>query len=323
MAIVTRYVNSTTGNDSNDGLSVGASKLTIQSAITAFGGGNTDVAVIRLTGTFTPSSLSVPWSLGTASLELRGGTINLTGPVSMFASSYSYVRLSGITLTNVGSNRITLSNYCLIDGCDITGGGPTNYAIVLGGQSKIAECVFRDCGWSLAAGSAISHCEHYGVQVYSNVNHGCSITHCRFVNHTLGWSNAYGATIANCSFFGNSNSAKQLYGDRLINGCVTDCVFASSTNGLDPSTAQSSGVYCRNYYYAVTNPVLNSSSIVDYTAPTLLTSAPYADPANEDWTLSSELAAIISTNGLTPGAAQSSGGGTSRPSIPFLQQVIG
>lgn len=309
MGIVTRYVNSATGDDSNDGLSEGASKLTIQSAITAFGAGNADVAVIVLSGTFTPSSLSVPWTLGLASLELRGGTISLAGPVSLFAATYNYIRLSGITFTNVGSNRISLGTFCLVDGCDFSGGLPTNYALILSSNSQLTMSVFRDCGWSIAAGCAVSHCEHYGIQIFSGFNHGCTVSHCRFVNHTINWNNAYGCSIKHCSFIGASSANTQAYGNRLINSCVTDCVFVDAVNGFDPSGNQSTGVYARNYYYSVTNPVLNAASIVDYTAPTLLTAAPYADPENEDWTVSAELAELVSSTGLTPGAVQSSGGG--------------
>ena len=127
------YFVSTTGNDSNDGLSAGAPFLTIQKAINVIAGliiGPFNVTIQLADGTYTAGGTVVaPW-LGTGTVTLLGNT---TTPANVVIST------TGNCITVAGGGRLT------VRGCTFTSSGgsllfaATNGAIVVGSNCRFGS----------------------------------------------------------------------------------------------------------------------------------------------------------------------------------------
>jgi len=230
---------------------------------------------------------------------------------------------------------IVLSNTAPIGFGDYTADNCRIYKSHASAFSINTGAMFRNCEFhNTSGGNAYIACS------VDNVFHECLIkdmpymtipsaafnihfTLCRFVD-CGGWFThfiACGAGVSgyldkvrfnNCSFVGCGTAAGSVVSaNSTLAANFNDCVFANNVSGCDTFDDATDSIFGNivSWHYAATP---GSPTIIRESTQTTLTSDPYADPSNGDWTLSSELAAITTANGRTPGAEQATGGGMLR-----------
>ena len=335
MTILSYYVNSATGSNSNDG-SIGSPWLTLPYAITNASWSTAQGIRFYLTGTFTltgPLDATGSTSYPLVQLALIGpATINLnfTGTTGLF-DDFMYRRSLVVNCTIQCQSTCPVSFAGAIaaefHGCTLRSGTAMGTYWDFGG-SKYSNCVF--------VGEKASQTNY--IQFFSGGVYQC----CEFKNINYWYLTTTQTCFEHCKIYGpakfssglidiNDITYRTVFSMRHcsfagVNGTVIgnlsrwqveldECVFADCTEVSDGDLRLSS-VYRYNTATGSYRTLYDGSDA-------LLTASPYADPANSDWTLSAELAAIVGEDGMTPGAVQSTGGGTSRPSHPMYQQVIG
>jgi hypothetical protein len=314
VAINDYYVNADTGSDSNGGLSAGDAWLTLPKFMGSATVGS-DGARALLTGDFTVSSSldssnfsgytkpPIFEAFGTASIEWRAVWFTTASQVFGFT-------LKGLTVkTHTTQSLINLmcldcsfeptsdivSAY-LVEGStashyiNCTFDGNANQASVngMGGNTAyIKDCLFRNIS---------------GVACYVAT---LSAIRCRFYNidSYAVQANSRGSAIEHCSFV-ECDGASVIYTQQHL--VVTDCVFDQCTKLFD-GIQDPWHLHRRNYEKTTTSASTATWQVED--TINALTDAPYTDPANDNWTLSAELSAIVSSDNLTPGAIQAAAGG--------------
>jgi hypothetical protein len=348
MAVYNRYINASTGNNSNDGLTAGTAWATLQHGITNIPTGvAADIRILNLVGTFT---------LGSAL------TITDTDNMLMFKSTYSrdsngYLSCGAtINLNSLSGMASANRNHQSFDGIEITGIVTGNYG---GGPINVANygwwtnCIFRQLSgtenqyaWrSTATQPSLRSCELYGASEASkplcSATRGSYIdclfdkwrcgfgsiaaTRCRFRNVTRPFLSEAPSPIGgmvsycdHCSFWncGNNPIAMSQY----IEDYHTNNIIArSSGSGSVANTLHRPGNRWTNnalwnYVDTGTNDWDIPGRIYNYSPSTILTVTPYAvDPDTTNiWTPTEYIASLPSTDGATIGAVQlagSSGGG--------------
>lgn len=286
------YVNADTGNDSNDGLSAGSPLLTLAALAAKETSG---VHVTYLTGTLAASSLDTSNARWFFSGGDTGATVDIT--TQMFAVNKSLYVFHNLTLNGYVNVAWARCNACVISGnnsllayadqylhgCEVTG-------TAINIRGVYSDCVFR--------------------RKVATANNGpASFVRCRFIGDAAdntGIDQNHVLLMSYCSFI----NIDSVFLRSATNTGFSNCVFASyaSTLTTQPSVYSGGpigllrGVYG---YQATANAIL--ANWHEYGS---LSTPPYVDPLNDDWTVSSELAAIVTPDGFTPGAVQAVSSGT-------------
>jgi hypothetical protein len=349
VATINRYVNASTGNNSNDGLTAGTPWLTIQHGLTNMPAGATaDYRVLHLAGTFTLAS-SLTFDAGIVPLILNstysrdsngyltcGATIDISALTALSSTNRAYQHVNGIQIIG-----ITPAGY---------GGGPINIA----SAGHWTNCVFRQktattsgYAWrSTATIPTLISCELYGLAGTSN-HPFCSAMNgyyidCLFDAWRVGYGGVYAsrcrirncaqwaiyieapssvgalaACVDHCSIWNCGN--QPLGGSQYIEDRYTNNIFAraSGSGSLAWMISRSGNTFSNNAIWNYVDTGSNDSDIpgriFNYSASTILSASPFAvDPATTNiWTPTALIAALPSTDGTTIGAVQaaSSGGG--------------
>jgi len=313
MAINNYYVNADTGSDSNGGLSAGDAWLTLPKFMGSATVGS-DGARALLTGDFTVSSSldssnfsgytkpPIFEAFGTASIEWRAVWFTTASQVHGFTlkgltvktyTTQSFINLMCLDCTFEPTSDI-VSQY-LVQGStashyiNCTFDGNANQAGVngIGGNTAyIKDCLFKNISGVACYVSSpyATHNRFYNIDSYAfrGANRGSAIEHCSFVE---------------------CDGASVIYTQQAL--IVTDCVFDQCTklfNGIQTPWH----LHRRNYEKSTTSSSTGWPTATWQVEDTInaLTSTPYTDPANDDWSLSAELNAIQSAEGLSPGAIQ-------------------
>lgn len=344
MTIFNHYVDSSAGNDANGGTSWGDAWQSLPYALAtcSVGGAGADVVKLNLDGTFTLAGpLTVPLITNGGQLAFVGKTYGVDG------NGY---RTCGTTINLAGFNYAATARSAVShEGIHITGikgggygGGPIN----VGGQGHFMFCKFTN-GSESTSGYAFSSingivtafgCDFIstGVTLFFPTGFGGMLPlhlveclcdnfrqgygsiiaqRCRFRNATVGSGAAFNHLVLNhCSFFNCFIDPEDNFTTQVLN-----CVFHRTGDAID-NWARGVMAAWKNAYYVATEDSGLANDIVYYEPPTILTTPPFTDPANNDWTPSSELSSIVGTDGLTLGAVQVASSGGSRPSLysPFL-----
>ncbi len=329
MTILSYYVNSSTGSDSNDG-SVGSPWATLPYAITNASWSTAQGIRFYLTGTFTltgPLDATGSQAYQAVQFAMIGpATINLnfTGTTGLF-DFFMYRRALVVNCTIQCQSTCPVSYYqatsAEFHGCTLRSGTAMGTFWNFGG-SKYANCTF--------VGEKPSQANY--IQFYSGGVYQC----CEFRNINYWYSTTTQSSFEHCKIYGSAKFSSGLVdvsdgGSRTVfamrhcsfagvNGTVIgntsrwqvaldQCVFTDCTEVSDGDLRHASV-----YRY---NTATGSYRTLSDGADALLTTSPYADPANSDWAISSELAEIVGSDGLTPGAVQATGSGGGNPMAAF------
>jgi hypothetical protein len=231
------------------------------------------------------------------------------GSAAVMAGTPAKVTFANLRIATTGNFYLS-SNYNNVVRCDISCS-----RLLVGGFSPIVrQCKIRGLATGVVLG--YSHVEviandivtSSGYGIYLNGGGGNVIrnrvtatTEAVYVNGA-----SVPAKIHHNSLKGATGIRVVSCGGSLIIGNAIDATTAISETGSVESLGEVSG----NRWYATTGlSASNTPEIEDDNAS--LIAAPFTDPANGDWTPSDELAAIVGTDGLTPGAIQATatGGG--------------
>lgn len=332
MTVNTYYVNSATGSDSNDG-SVGSPWLTLPYAFANAAFATSTGIILRLSGTFTvtsPIDATLSTSYPLVNFAVVGpATINInhTSSVGLFGHwMYRQGAVIGCTIQCQSTGQISFSgDTAEWIGCEFRSGVSMGLYWIFG-AGRFANCTFvgeKTAGTFIqfSAGGRYDRCTFKNINYLYTAATQNTFTHCKFATtaqfSTGLFSVGDGANrntfaFRNCSFAGFTSPLVESSNQRY-QVAVDNCVFQSVGKVSDVD------LRIANVYRYGT---LAGSHSAFLQSDTVLTQPPYADPMNGDWTLSAELAAIVGSDGFTPGAVQATGGGTARPTHPLLSQVI-
>lgn len=321
MTLLSYYVNSSTGSDSNDG-SIGSPWLTLPYAIANASWSTAQGIRFYLTGTFTltgPLDATGSTSYPLVQLALIGpATINLnfTGTTGLF-DDFMYRRALVVNCTIQCQSTCPVAFAGAISaefhGCTLRSGTAMGTYWNFGG-SKYSNCVFVGEKTSQTnyirfyPGGVYQCCEFQNINYWYSITTQSCFEHCKIYGlakfssgliDILDTGSRTVFSMRHCSFAGINAS---VIGNALRWQVALDqCVFSDCTEVSDGDLRLASV-----YRY---NTATGSYRTLYDGADASLTTSPYADPANSDWTISAELAAIVGADGLTPGAVQSTGGG--------------
>jgi len=317
MTIKTYYV-SDSGNNANDGLTAGTAWATIAYALSTMDyAGSTGVNLI-LSGalaitaniwTITPTTDKPLVFTGPATVTISGSSavlgnqhftflnitfVNNNASTAMFTSPSRSVFIGCTFQKQSGNNSYLFYNVanCTFIECMFDGYTGSAYGLLLStfGENAFISCTMRRCSeWF----------------VLSNGHHNRYLR-CKIVDCAGGWY-AYGSVMIDHCYAKIGSYSKHVintsgYGQYVICNSVFESGGATTLFQAGTSVAKSEAVYTRSL-------AAGSPNIVGANGITTLSRDPYADPSALDFALSSELAAITGSDGLTPGPVQASGGG--------------
>ena len=302
--MTTYYVNSDTGNDANDGLSSGASLLTL-SALAGKVASGEHTAVLSGSATFAASSLSI----GTTLWTWTGSDVSIDVTTQLFSTTVTYQIFSGITWTGNTGGYLN-GSLCTFHDCVFSG----NRSFALYQYVFCYGCRFL-ASQLIAIYGAFVGCSFVGSLSTGNAQF-CSFSHCTFygTGHTASFDAR--VTVSHCSFFGYAEVKGQPNNVRFF-----ACVFDGSTYGTAGRLPY--GFYTYQYRsmgivgcYGYVATTLQSRGLIDYS---VLTESPFVDAAAGDFSPNTELAAIVGSDGLTPGAVQATAGGGGGVRLPNIR----
>lgn len=323
------YVDSDNGNDANDGLSWATAKQTISSGIAArIAGGY--IGAVFCKGNFSEQIITNDPPLFAETHQIvgvSGATIDVGSGIraidisssSPFINFYDFA-ISGQPnyLNTLNGTRGSFFNSCtlytngdyIFNNRSQRGGTFINCTFIgnsgeiafYNGSSAFIDCSFYKCGISQPRNTDL---------VYRTYNsYKASLVNTKFtdVSSPMELQNY---KIEHCSFH-NCYSLESSYQDRIPLQ-YSNCVFSNDVpaSGIgQPYIKDTHQTFILGCYGYNTNLVFQNTGIKEYIEEyTTLTSPPYKDPSNGDWTLSAEMNNLVGDDGHTPGAVPASGGG--------------
>lgn len=328
------YVDADTGSDANDGTSWGAAKQTFAAGYALPGSGD----ALRIRGDHTISSQLARNASYFPIIGDSGASVTWDTAGDLFDANNGYQDWYSIAL-NIGSSVSA-------GGINIRDSGVYDCEILIAStlanwwsdvNTQFHRCVFRnDDSPSIVYApygqdNVFSECEFYEVSIHGTPNYQ-TFDRCKFggngtaiVDHASGihrrWRHC---SVWNMDYF-HLGQNPQIY------SVLAACVFGHPTASYDPAFVQMARMVDSKWGYEAqirhltdsaeyndcVDSGLTTNNVAETHDVTTLSSQPYADPDNGDWTLSAELAALVTTGGLTPGAIQAagSGGGTTSKAL--------
>lgn len=335
MAIYSYYVDSAAGSDATGDGSSGNPWATIDHCMSNRAASLLDdIFYIYLNGSwdYSASSITVGANNGTNFCWIANPTAEIIldagSTRNLFASNVGYMNFKGIKFSDVWWTQINCGSYCSFDNCHFVGRSGTNAYTISGGFLSVNNCLFEGAGTGLGLSSSsyIRGCrfiQKTGRTISTAIlmQHHLTADRCRFegFDTPIIATNYYGATISHCNF---KDATTAIMLTRGYQTSIYGNVFEDCTTLFSVSNAL--GTIKKNASYGHTTIISDSSKVADYEAPTVLSGAPFADPANDDWTPSAELAALEYVN-QTYGAfaADGGGGGGGGYYNPFTNPVFG
>lgn len=316
MTIRQYWVNTATGNDANDGTQA-SPKATLQSAISKAGAdGHTysDSVVFHLNGSDAKpvGGYVVPWltNMGHVTKFLilgdDGARIVFTDR-NWFSTSQDGWCIKNIIIernfsvsdNNTGNN---LTSKIFID-CAFT--IVDEFAHIDAISATLVRCSAPNGLRAYWSNTSVVDSNFWGVGYRFIYGPRTSFTRSK-VSLSQGSSVRLELQADHCAI--KVSGAGQLFGASVVNSVIVGT--GSITPGNKPFTVE--GSVCYGFTSALTG--------LDGTVAPVLASAPYTDPDNDDFSISTELAGLAGTDGTTPGPVQAISGGPSRPRLtsPFL-----
>ena len=323
MTVLTYYVN-TSGNDTTGDGSSGNPWATIPKFMSSANWAGATGLICDITGDHTlvatlssvnPEAYRIPWKLQGSGKIIINHTTS-TGLVG----DWAYRRLSVTCDIELASTVNLFPNGGECDGSTIDCKNNTGYTVFQGDQT-IRNATLREAGVSgrffLQAYSGVRffNCEFRGCRyIYSSPSFTPPLfERCIFYNATPYFSalgtlggttyNAKSYLFKNCIFADTTGSGKTTIEGLSASVSIRDCVF------VDSAGTALSGLFneVSAYYYGMSP---GSPTTMGDNSITALAEDPYPNRGSGDWTPSAELAAITGSDGLTPGAVQAAGGGS-------------
>lgn len=309
--MATYYADSVLGNDANDGTSWESAKATIQAALSLETTGrhnlwlrNTHTIASNVTidsaqwcivGESPESAgiiLTTNWQ-ATGTITARHGFKNLTiTPQVDLAFPQSPAEFSGCVIEGTTFNWMVNYRQLRLYDCVVT--GSSNSYGILNSFIEAEGTLFKQCkvttantAWFGQFKRCLFSDAYLDIQVVSSFNQ------CSF------WNSSMFVRANYCSFINN------VFAHESGPSIIPQLQFSTLL-----STASFAGNVQYNTYTNIIGPILIGDLSV-----TVLDSNPFTDPDNDDFTPSEDLAAIVGTNGFTPGAIQAT------PSDPTLHPL--
>ena len=316
MTIKTYYVSSS-GSNGNDGLTAGTAWATIAYALSTMDyAGSTGVNFILSGSLAITANISVSPSTAKPLVFSGPATVTISGSSAvLFNQHFTFLN---ITFVNNNSSTAMFASPArsVFIGCTFQKQSGNNSYLFTG----VLNCTFIECTFDGYTGSAngvllstlgenafisctMRRCSEWFVLSNGSQNR---YIRCKIVDCAGGWY-AYGSVIidhcyAKIGTYSNLVIETSGGGQYVICNSVFESGGATTLFQSGTSVAKSEAVYTRSL-------AAGSPNIVGVNGITTLSSNPYADPSALDFTLSSELAAITGSDGLTPGPVQATGSG--------------
>ncbi len=341
MTVRTYYVNASTGSDSNDGSS-GSPWLTIAYAMSNAAWSGADGIVFVLSGTFTLTSVvseTNPNTYTNCSVVFCAATLGaariIHNHTGQLVGDFAYRRIlwkrMEIEFASTGAWAFGLR----ASFCKFIFSRSSNTTYSPGGGIDVRDSEFDCTGGTigthiyltLTTGVHFQRCKFTGIKSISlpAANTNVYFEHCRFVKCGRGVFPAIDSvsttgmtlttSLSHLSFVECGSSASGAVFSMTGRQTLRDCVFQDNYESCASISSSSKITDLTRIYHYGTGSIGSPEAIGDTPVTGTLASKPYADPVNNDWTVSAELAAIVGSDGLTPGAVQSSGGGN--PMLAF------
>lgn len=333
----TYYVNAASGSNSNSGASAGDAWATLQHAIDTADWSGNDVLTFQLSGTFT---LTAELSQHGSWYRARQPVFDGDGSAVIVCPDTARVCWDGGCFKGLEFRRSATSTFPCFNGARYMTFEDCQFTSVAGASGNMltqqTNTIFLNCDFGTGMYTSGSCVEFHGCR-FSEATVGINgvridLTRCRFVDRAPGHTEAvfnFSANHSQCSirhssFVDTTGTVLSYPGfihfqNVTCDACHNVFVGYDGTLSLLRSGSHLSGT--GNYAFDVPNLGSVTLSELRLDTPIALTATPYADPANNDWTLSSELAAITGSDGLTPGAVQVAGAAASPSGYPRSRVV--
>lgn len=304
MAVTRYYVDPVVGSNANSGTSAGDAWLDLTNfGSTAWPGGAVQINIVQGLVSLTSRldiELGTFYSATSALLEIVGSSPLAAAGFQKADQLLTFwarpLRLFNLRmkLTGVASSLANFQTGNMMDRVyfENVGGGS---GFISGG---VVSNSFLDCVFDLAPVYTYARLERC-LLINSNAQNG-DLIECRLIRTTGStalWSPSGNVNAVRCAFVRLGSAANTC---AIVSGSVAKvnfegCVFANFATCLN--TASSANEACisrRNALYNCTT-FTSMANHINHDANITLVDDPYADPANDDWTPSAELAALNGT----------------------------